>query len=83
MTEDTNKHGPEAYETEDMAEAVEAAGAAEAPAGEPSELDAARAEAADLREMDGQDHQHQHATRDYRVPEIGKERSHDSASPPI
>ena len=50
MTEDTNKHGPEAYETEDMAEAVEAAGAAEAPAGEPSELDAARAEAADLRD---------------------------------
>ena len=50
MTEDTNKHGPEAYETEDMAEAVEAAGAAEAPAGEPGELDAARAEAADLRD---------------------------------
>ena len=53
MTEDTNKNGPEAYDTEDAAVAAEATGETSAEAGaaaEPDALEAARAEAADLRD---------------------------------
>ncbi|KQV44232.1 MULTISPECIES: nucleotide exchange factor GrpE [unclassified Rhizobium] len=50
MTEDTNKNGPEAYETEDAAVAAEAAGEVGTEAAEADALEAARAEAADLRD---------------------------------